>query len=361
MASNPKVLRFPLKPLYRRNHSVIGKHDICRAISRLDDLACDVEVLKGASENVKKVKSKCKTHLFEDNEGVKSYIELVKALYAARKIARHQYVFNCSIVAEYIHDDRMMKDMQNGKIGEIIDNMKSIERLYGLNDNEYWHTGQAPKEHEELSKQFDAEYDKLFEGVLNEFGLCDLAELWGTKRSDFDQLRERGRRSVHHKTEQISILKDIVVRLEEEARFSALVKLYSGAITLLGSGLEGLLVIRCLQSKHKSMRFARTLPRNKRPSPLDDPTKWNFDALIETCLAAGWLPPISTTIAKYNPASLAHMLREMRNYIHPGRQARENPWAIVGEDDYKVAEAIFIALKATIFKRSELDYRGQQI
>jgi hypothetical protein len=356
-----KPKRFPLKPLYRRQLSTIDRYDLFRAMRCLDDLACGEEMLETIKVYVRNKKGENEqSRLYKEDGGTEKHIGLVKALFAARRIPKHKYVFYCSSATEYAHDDDWMTGRGGELLGKIRNRMKLIEEEYGLKPDEYWPTGQAPKEYDELSRQSDEIYDEMFAKKLRSFGLNDLAELWNINRREFDELRERGRRSVYHKDELICAIKDSVVRFEEEARLAAQVKAYLGAITLLGSGLEGLLVVRCLQAKHKSKRFAKTLSRKNRPSPLDDPTKWTFDALIETCLAAGWLPPISTTVAVYSPAGLAHMLRGMRNYVHPGRQGRENPWAIVDEDDYKVAEAIFITLKATIFKRNEREHHNQQ-
>jgi hypothetical protein len=157
---------------------------------------------------------------------------------------------------------------------------------------------------------------------------------------------------VFHKDEITSALKDIVVRYEEDAHRAASAKAYSAAITLLGAGLEGLLLLRCLRSKQKSLRVARALPKQQRPRFPDDPTKWSFETLIDTCLAAGWLPPVSTSVAQYNPAGLAHILRLMRNYVHPGRHARERPWSVADKDDYKDAEAIYVTLMSRIVSGS---------
>ncbi len=161
------------------------------------------------------------------------------------------------------------------------------------------------------------------------------------------RLRERGRRSYYDQDEQAA-LRDLVVRCEVEARRSASVGAYSSAVISLGSGVEGLLILRCLRSPKKAERLARTLTRSERPKKPDDPPTWNFDVLIKVSLAAKWLPPVEGSFGIYSPAGLADLLRGMRNNVHPGRQARERPWVEVDERDYDDAHAIYTIVLATL-------------
>jgi hypothetical protein len=153
---------------------------------------------------------------------------------------------------------------------------------------------------------------------------------------------------VFHSEDTVEALGDHVIAYEREARRAAAAKAFSAAITSLGAGLEGLLLLRCLRSKDDAIRIASSLSKDSRPRNLGDPTTWNFEALIETCLAAGWLPPLTTPLAQINSGSLAHALRLMRNYVHPGRQVRERPWLQAGEEEYVDAEAIYTALLSVI-------------
>jgi hypothetical protein len=93
-----------------------------------------------------------------------------------------------------------------------------------------------------------------------------------------------------HKDELALVLKDVIVRYEEDARRAASARSYSAAITLLGAGMEGVLLLRCLRSKKKALGVATALPKRRRPRFTDDPRTWSFQTLIDVCLAAGWLP-----------------------------------------------------------------------
>ncbi|HEX6902897.1 MAG TPA: hypothetical protein VF789_24490 [Thermoanaerobaculia bacterium] len=236
--------------------------------------------------------------------------------------------------------------------------MEEISQAFGLSKEEYWPVGEAPEDYARLSRQYDAILDRHFVAALREFGLDDLADLFEKSPDEFYRLRERGRRSVFHKEELIPALRDIVVRYEVDARRAASVNAYSAAVTLLGAGVEGLLLLRCLRSRHKACKVAQELPRRQRPRPPEDPTKWAFESLIEVCLKAGWLPPVSTPVADYNPAGLAHLLRLMRNHVHPGKYARERPWIETDERDYRDAEAIYLILLARLGHIRPVPERG---
>lgn len=106
--------------------------------------------------------------------------------------------------------------------------------------------------------------------------------------------------------------------------------------------------MRCLRSLKKAQSVAGALAKSKRPRKIENPEQWTFDTLIEICLAARWLPTVSTDSTKIRPDELAHVLRQMRNYVHPGKVATQRPWIEVDEHDYAEAEVIYTTLFATL-------------
>jgi hypothetical protein len=146
----------------------------------------------------------------------------------------------------------------------------------------------------------------------------------------------------------VHAIRDVVLRYEQDARRAASAKAYSAAVTSLGAGVEGLLLLRCLRSKAKAARVAERLPKRLRPRFTDDPTTWTFESLIEVSLRAEWLLPVETSVAQYSSVGLAHLLRRMRNHVHPGKQARERPWCETDERDYQDADAIYVVLLFTL-------------
>lgn len=340
--------RFLLKPLNRRRRNS-DRLAIVEALERLDKLALERETLSEIRDIVQPDRGKRKPDRWKNPEYVRKFVALVKALYGARRISRQEYVFYISPI-EGINDERCLAggDERLNEIGEALD---AVRKKHGLKDNEYWSLGEGPEEYERLNEQYSSFLEDNLILTLKEFGLNDLADLRSSDPKTYGRLRERGRRSVHHQGETVLALRDVVLRYEEDAQRAAAEGAYSAAITLLGAGVEGVLLLRCLRAKQKTLRVANALPKRLRPRS-EDPTTWTFESLVETCLAAGWLPPLSTSVAHYFPADLAHLLREMRNYVHPGKLARERPWIEVDEDDFRYAEAIYVALLTSIDRRA---------
>jgi hypothetical protein len=332
------------------------RQGIINALERIDSRAAGEEILPVIAKVASSTQRDRKAHGWKDSESVRRFVALTIALYASRRISRQQYVFFASSPVEHFHDRRWTDGAYDDELDEIQREMKVIAQRHGLKPDEYWPVGQAPKEYQLLSDRYDAVLEKGLIRALREFELADLADQMESDPEEFERLRERGHRSVFHKDETVAVLKDIVIQYEVDASRAASAQAYSAAVTLLGAGLEGLLMIRCLRSKRKAMLVAASLPRRLRPRATDDPTTWGFETLIETCYAAGWLPPISTTFAEYRPEGLAHVLRKMRNLVHPARRAREYPWCETDERDYKDAESIYLILLSKLLgNRSKKD------
>lgn len=339
-----EVRRLSLKPLARRPRRASDLTTYLEALRRLDDRAIGEEILRQLRDVLSSLRSAARARDWKNPADAAKRVALAKALYASRKISKQQYVFFAASPVEAVHEGRHMDGFYDDELAPIREAIERIEEQHGLGPDEYWLRGQGPKEHTRLNKQYEAILETKFIETLREFDLHDLAALVEHSPTEFDQLRERGRRSVFHKDEYVLAIQDIVLQYETEAHQAASIGAYSAAVTSLGAGVEGLLLIRCLRSPHKAGRKAKTLAKRFRPRFPDDPSTWTFETLIEVCLAAGWLPPVETSIVRYDTAALAHALRLMRNYVHPGRRARERPWSEVDEREYRDAEAIYIVL-----------------
>lgn len=342
-------MRFALKPLIRRRRNLADRKAISKALERLDGRALGEDLLQIIKKTVPRSRDKRNR---DEVEHTKNMVTIVQALHASRRITDQEYVFYGSSTIEFIHDSRQMAGQYDDELSEIAAAIDAIEKEAGLKPDEYWLRKDAPEEHQKLNDQYEAILEARFIATLYEFGLDDLAKLREHDDEEFDRLRERGRRSVHHKGMDEAALLDIVLRYEDEARRAAKVRAYTAAVTMLGAGLEGLLLLHCLESRAKAKATAESLPRRSRPRTPSDPATWTFENLIHVCLSAGWLPPITTEVATHNPAGLAHLLRAMRNYIHPGRRVRERPWLEAEVGEYKDAEAIYVALISSLPSRS---------
>ncbi len=345
-----RVRRSLLKPLSRRRQRIADQNAIVTALGRLDERALGEEILPEILAKFSAIRGGRRLGSWKDPEEAKSFVALAKALYAARRISHQQYVFFASSPVDRVHEARWLDGLYDADLHEINRALDAINESHGLQPGEYWPVGKGPADYLRLNEEHDRVLKIAFNRTLREFGLRDLADSNEDAPDIFDRLRERGRRSVFHKDDLVPVLKDIVIRYEEDARRAAAARCYSAAITLLGAGMEGVLLLRCLRSKKKALGVASALPKRQRPRFTEDPTTWSFQTLIDVCLVAGWLPPISSSVAQYSPAGLAHILRQMRNYVHPGKYARERPWSEPDEGEYKDAEAIYFSLLATVIK-----------
>lgn len=353
MSMDKRVRRHLLKPLQRRRPNSFSRKALVSALERFDQQALGELHLPDVVKLIRDPAKLKNDGSWKDPIIVRRLIELVKALCLARRISRQEYFFYALILVEGIHDARIADGAYERDLAATSTAIAGFETKHGLSSDEFWgNDGGGPKEYQALNRKYERVLEDLFIAALAEFDLNELAELKKNDPKECDRLRERGRRTVFHKDDLNEALQDVVRRYERDARRAAAAEAYSAAITLLGAGLEGLLLLRCIRSKKKAQRVAACLPAKVRPRNGDDLSNWRFETLINTCLAAGWLPPLRTKSAQYNPAGMAHLLRRMRNFVHPAKQARERPWVEAEEADWNDAEAIYVALISTVHTKS---------
>lgn len=349
---DPKLRRFLLKPLRTRRRRVVGTAAYLDALARLDERALGHEMAQRLRQTLRPEHGGKAKANWKDQTRAKQFIELAKALYAARRISTQEYVIYASGPVEQIHDDRWLDGTFDSELKPIKEAIDAIKEKYGLQPDQGWLRGDGPDEYVQLENDYEAILDKKFIELLEEFGLEDLAALRRDNPDEFDRLRERGRRTVFHSDELTPAIRDVVLRYEHDARQAANAGAYSAAIICLGAAIEGLLLLRCLRSKKKAEQVSKNLPKRIRPRPGSDLTAWTLETLIEVCMNSGWLRPVETAAARYDVASLAHVLRSMRNHVHPGRLARERPWHEADVRDYEDASALYVVLFASLGKTS---------
>lgn len=342
-----------LKPLTVRSERLADRKALLAALGRLDQRALREDELAALRPVLQERREARGKQGWKDPEAARGFVHLAQVLYASRRISAQEYVFYATSPVEGVHEGRWMDGHYDDALKPISDRLQSIRDENGLDPEEAWARGEGPEEFQRLNERYERILDEKLFGTLIEFGLDDLAMLMRERPEEFDAKRERGRRAVFHKDEPVHVIEDIVMRLERDARTAADAGAYSAAITSLGAGVEGLLLLRCLRSPKEAAEIAGRLPRGRRPRSTNDPTKWRFGVLIDVCLEAGWLPPVETSYASYDPAALAHILREMRNYVHPGRRARERPWVDTEERDVQDAEDIYVILLSALRSQDE--------
>lgn len=344
-----KTRRHLLRSLKPRSQRAFDQKHYVEAMRRLDDRAIGQSTVPELREALT-ARPRERSTDWKDPARSRALIELTKALYASRRISKQEYVFYALSPAEHVHDGRWMDGQYAQELKAANESIRRFEREHGLKADEYWERNDAPREYLKLNRQYEAILDAKFRDTLREFGLDDLLAILERSREELDRLRERGRRSVFHHDEYIPALQDVISEYESEAQKAAAAGAYLAAVTSLGAGVEGLLLLRCLRSRRKAVRIAKKLPKRMRPRSFEDLGTWTFETLIEVCLAAEWLQPVETSVAVYNPAGMAHMLRLMRNLVHPGRHARERPWSVMDEQEYLDADAFYRVMMSKLEK-----------
>jgi hypothetical protein len=280
-------------------------------------------------------------------------INFAFAMYLARRITLQEYIFMVASSVEGVHDGRISAKAYP-ELEQLSLSMRQVEQRHGLAADQYWPIKEAPIEYRLLNEKWDAAANKRFLETLIELEGNIAADLYQRSKNEFERLRERGRRSFFHKDELLDTLVDTVKRYEIEARSAAHAGAFTAAIALLGAATEGLLLLRCLRSKAKAVQTAQNLPVKMRPKDVNALPRWTFDQLIHVCLHSGWLPQIETATMGIKPDGLAHQLRQMRNYIHPGKVCTDRPWIQAELREFEDAEAIYTTIYSSVFKGSML-------
>lgn len=339
--------RLTLMPLARRKSTPAARRLLASALDQLDKRAFATALVPDALKAHKNASAANKSRgRWKDLGIARATADLATAMSFAKLLSAQEYTFIVAMAASNVHEGRMF-DATYPEIEDISEKMGSVERAHGLEKDQYWGVGDWPPEFERLNTEYELASERRFVEVLLELDANDIAALYMANRQEYERRRERGRRSIFHKDETIASIADAIVRYEREARDAASVKAYTAAVIMLGAAVEGLLLLRCLRSKKKACSVASSLPKKRRPRQPDIPLQWTFDVLIEVCLGAGWLPMVATSVLEIRPDLLAHLLRQMRNNVHPGRVAIDRPWIEVEDQDYAQAEAIYTTIYAT--------------
>lgn len=348
-----KARRWALKPLARRKAGTAAYTRLERALEEFQQRGIAAALLPGLAEREKAARKAVQPGRWKEPEAAKAWIEFGLVMYIARRISLQEYVFMASSAAENVHEERMQHSAYP-EIEELTSQLRATEVAHGLEPDEYWPAGSGPVEYQALSREYDEADRKRFSEVLAELEGGIAAQLLSSDQAEFDRLRERGRRSFFHQHDELAVLSDTIVRYEMEALVAASARAFTAAVTLLGSAVEGLLLLRCLRSSKKATRVAQGLPRAKRPPAKAQPSEWSFDVLINVCLEAGWLPKVTVESTSVYPGGLAHLLRRMRNLIHPGKVCRDKAWIEAEQRDFEDAHAIYTTLFATLSRGAHM-------
>jgi len=184
-----------LKPMTRRRRQLAEQNAVIVAMEALESRAGGESALPELAHQRRASGTGRKPVDWTEPAAVADQIELAKALYQAHRIGTQQYVFYACLPIEHLHDSRIMAGHYDNELKPIDREMDLIRQREGLADDEFWPSGSGPSSYHELEARWEAVVDRYFAALLNEHGLDDLRVLYETNRTEFDRLRERGRRS----------------------------------------------------------------------------------------------------------------------------------------------------------------------
>lgn len=269
------------------------------------------------------------------------------ALYRAGKVTKAEFAFFCSAPIVWLHERHHMEGSYEDELRTISARMESIERDWGLKDDEYWPFKDAPPEYQRESQEYDAVLERKLIERFRQFAPSDLLDLLTSDKANFWELYERGRRSVFEQGDHFGAMVDLVELYESEAKKCADAEAYYAAVAMLGSAAEARILLECLRQAGKIKSILSTTPKKMRPRS-SDPLEWGLSDLIYVADQAGWLPNIDDGDIIHFVPGWAHRLRLTRNYLHPGRHALSKPHVLLGRGEWLDAQSAYAALRHSI-------------
>jgi len=281
-------------------------------------------------------------------ERAKRYIQVADARYAAGQMSEHEHLFHrCYAIENLVHEARWMNHRYDEDLRPISEEMRKIEEEWGLGPDEYWPIGDAPEAYQALSRQYDRVLEAKLEEAFIEFGAADLQRLYSAEREKFDQLVELGRKSVFLREERTR-LQELVAVYERDAARSEGGEAYLAASIMLASAIEGRLLVACLtdQDKVRSALSRMGLTNSKLKSK--NPVGWKLETLIDVCAECGWIPDVKTEQFIFSGKGIAHLLRAIRNQVHPHVQIKKRTGLGLGREQFKDVKAAHQFLSSTL-------------
>lgn len=152
--------------------------------------------------------------------------------------------------------------------------------------------------------------------------------------------------------EKFNLLGKIIVRYHREAEKCASVRAYYAACIMIGAAFEAMLLQMCDLFEEEVRQAVSNLSRRPRGSI----EHWSLDDLIGIAVAVGWLPPRrGPEMAEAGIGELAHLIRRLRNFSHPGVHLREMDEVPLRAASYRVAYALFDSARDWLWMKIDQD------
>lgn len=337
------------KPLTKR-HKEFKNVAQNSALKILDNFAHSQVILNEINELIYPNKQPSQKLSFSESNDIQKKLYHAKALYLANRFCKEEYIFFCIAIIELFHDSRWTNSYYDSQLNPINEQIEEIRTKHGLTPDQYWPRGKGPQEYQKLSKEYDNLFNQTIIETLIEFELDELAEIKEKNPKKFEQLREQGRRIFHHKDALPEAIKETIIHYERDAVKASKAGAYLSGIIALGSALEGILTLVCIQFIDQAQKIFLKLNIKSKSMKFNDPTTWNFDTLIKICTQSGWIQNIETENTIFNASELANYLKKMRNYVHPARQGKERAWMTTDQKEYELSKSFYVAILHSLNK-----------
>jgi len=277
--------------------------------------------------------------LSSEEERAKHYLAIAQARFSAGEISEEEFAFHRRYALEsLVHESRWINGYYEDVLGPISEEIKQLQSEHGLTDDEYWPREEGPPEYTELNAEYEWQLNEKLVEVFREFGADDLAEFFLSNRENFDTHSELGRKSIFVDNE-IDRLNELAIGYEREAQLSQEGEAYLSASIMLCAAIEARLLIKCLSNEQKSRKAATELGLTNKVLKSKNPLAWKLKTLIEVSAQAGWIPNVETERFVFSGEDIAHLLREVRNRVHPHVQLKKKLGLSFGREQYKDVEA----------------------
>ncbi|EMK6932775.1 hypothetical protein V9J79_004263 [Vibrio alginolyticus] len=265
----------------------------------------------------------------------KEFLLVANARYDSGNISEHELAFyTCYAIENQVHELRWSNGFYDEELQPISNAMNSVEREYGLKDDEFWHLSDAPDEYLQLAAKYDAVLENKLLETFEEFDAPEMAKLYREDKNKFKELRSIGYSSVFTKDENERLL--VLAHIYElEAINASKGEAYFAASVMLGSAIETRLIITCINNKSTVKGALQRLGLSNKKLKSKNPLTWKLETLIDVCFEAGWLPRFETERFVYSRHAMANFLRSVRNNVHPAVKLKKQDGLSFGREQYK--------------------------
>ncbi len=278
-------------------------------------------------------------------ERAKNYLAIAQARFSAGEISEDDFAFYRRYALEHlVHESRWLNGNYEDVLGPISESIAQLQSEYGLTKDEYYPRGEGPPKYIELNAEYERQLDKKLIEVFREFGADDLAEIFLSNKENFYAHSELGRKSIFIDNE-VDRLNELAIGYEREAKLSQEGEAYLSASIMLCAAIETRLLIKCISNEQQARKAAIELGLTNKVLKSKKPQAWKLETLIEVSAQAGWIHNVETERFIFRGKDIAHLLREVRNRVHPHVQLKKNLGLSFGREQYKDVEAAHIIIQ----------------